>query len=102
MKYGIDYKNMRTGIHGLLLYSTRIHAEAIYQCLNNNLKKENFQEMQQDIFNNAHGIIEKIDLRKLSEVMKDVSYSSNENGSVHPATSNIRIVNFNESIDLYC
>jgi hypothetical protein len=102
MKYGIDYKNMNTGIHGLLLYSTKINAEIIHQCLKNNLDKEDFQEIQEDIFANAAESIEEIDFRNLKEVMKNVTYSINENGLVHPVTNNIRIINHGQSLDLYC
>lgn len=102
MKYAIDYRNMHTGIHGLLLYPTKNHAEAICQCLNNTKNNEDFPEILEDIFKNAPDAIEEVDFRNLTEVMKDVTYSTNENGLVHSITNNIRIINFNQSLDLSC
>jgi hypothetical protein len=100
MKYAIDYRNMRNGIHGLLLYNTKSSANAMFCSLHNSKDDNGFNDMVEFACEFAHAVIEEVDYRELEEVMKDVNYSVNDNGRVHTLTSNVRIVNFNQSIDI--
>lgn len=97
MKYALDYRNMHTAIHGLLLFDTRKQAEKAYEILRVDNQPETISMVLEDL----HSYVEEVDYRKLTEVMKAFCYHVNDNGRVHTIQNNVRIVNYRRSIDLY-
>ena len=109
MKHAIDYRNMHTGIHGLVLFNNEKTAEELYTSCKiaeqNHPDSEpiDYDQLLIDLFENEScGVIEEVNFRTLTKILKEHPYSINVNGRVQTVTEDINIINFNQSVDLYC
>lgn len=75
-KYCINYRNMHTAIHGLILFDTRREAEDAYGFLKKNIRKIEMSEMEDEftyedivniVFNSSEGCIDEINFRDIKE-----------------------------------
>ena len=87
--FGINYRSMRTGIHGVIVFDTKQKALKAYNTLKhleNNEYNDEYEIILQDIIlNDASYVLDEIDYRDITD---DLVYD------------NIKIINRN-SIDLY-
>lgn len=74
--YCIDYRNMHTAIHGLIVYDSRKQAEDAYELLRKNIREfgfngmdeeQTYQEILNIAFNSSIDCIDEIDFRKIKE-----------------------------------
>lgn len=106
MKYAIDFLNMRTALHGLLLFKSKKIANKAYQDLyyaeHGTDSNETYDLIVEKTLKNCHSTIDEIDRCFIKDTIKNREYSINEDGHVHPEYDNIRIVNYGYPLDLYC
>lgn len=101
MKYAIEYRNMHTAIHGLLLFNSSRAAEKGLKVIAAITDTEDNSGLYDLLFELANNQIEEVNFREMKEKQK-MWYSVNNNGHVSPEEDTIKIVNFNSvKPDLY-
>lgn len=106
MLYGIDYRSFRTAIHGLLLYKEReeaFKAASVLRRIDNCEVKSDIDcfQLAQGCFNDAYALIEEIDFRRITENMKDVSFSVNHKGFISTETDDVEVINIGRFMDVF-
>lgn len=96
MKFAIDYRNMHTAVHGLILFNGKKTAENSLKLLNDSQDDKTFE----NVMEKCVSTINEVDYRKLTEVMK-VDFCVCNDKHNENRTENIRIVNYGQAIDLY-
>lgn len=96
MKYAINYRDMHTAMHGLILFDSKEDAESSLVILN-----EQKEEGVQSVFEYAHSVEDEINYRDIPEVITNFEYLINENGRVHPVINDITIINHDSAVDIY-
>jgi hypothetical protein len=102
MLYGIDYRDMNTAIHHLVLFKDKQTAEESLEILKT-AKDIDDQDLYNDsiqfVFKSSINDIE-VNYRELTRIY-ETYYSENNNGQVSKYLDEVDIINFNHSIDLY-
>jgi len=101
MKYAINYRNMHTGIHGLILFDTRSSADSnlkyIKKCKDTEDQLQ-YDQMLFDVFEKKScALVQELNYRVLKDVMKNFVYSINGKGKVRPVSDNVRFINCDSS-----
>ena len=102
MLYGIDYRDMNSAVHHLLIYKKEKIANNCLEILkiSNNIGNQEIDDISIDfVFNNAIDNIE-VNYRELTEIY-ETRYHENINGMVLRYADKVKIINFEESIDIY-
>jgi len=99
MIYAINYRNMRTAIHGLVLFEDKDFAQNIlsYMLTCDTIPKEDIDIL----FNESYHTIEKVDWRRLKEYATFQFWRNAGNGCHEQVRTQIKILNPNNAIDLY-
>lgn len=100
MKYAVDYRSMHTALHGLIIFNKRSTADMVLSGLKRDDFSADFEDAVEYAFEIADGVIPEVDYRTLEEVMKGVEFNDNNSLTVSTVTSNVRIINFNQSVDI--
>ena len=99
MVYGVLTTSYLKGTTDIVLFKQKGLAKSCLRILTNLWEKGDTEDEGYDlIFGYSHATIEEIHKKDWAEVNKNITYSVNENGKVHPTTDNIRIINFSESV----
>jgi len=76
MKYGVNYRNFRTAIHGILIFDEREDAENAYESLdyieNNEVDDDFYDEEITRVAGDSVDNIEEVDYRKITSKMSDI------------------------------
>lgn len=95
MKYAIDYRNMNTGVHGLIFFDRE-------SCANKWLSILNYDEDTfQCCLDVSVAIVEEVQFRTLEKIMKNLEYNVNVDGKIERKVDNVKIINYEKSVDVY-
>lgn len=77
MKFGVNYRNFRTAIHGILIFNKREDAEEAYEALeyistNDGIDDDFYDEEITRVAGESVDNIEEIDYRKITLRMSDI------------------------------
>ena len=105
MKYGVEYRNMHTGVHGVLVVQEEETADMVLATLNQlsqGLEEDATIELEkmEFVMEHVYADVDDLHYKDIKEKMT-LDYEINCNGRVSVEESIVTIINANQAVDVF-